>query len=366
MHEQPPGATPRPTARRSRTARRTRPSTPTPPRARRGGPPLVTDPSRPAVLDAEYVLPLRWERDDDLPDLTTYLRDLARHVPVTVVDGSPPALLAAHAAAWGTTVRHLRPEPWPGANGKVAGVMTGVRAARSDAVVIADDDVRWTVAQLRTAVGMLEGADVVRAQNVFRPLPWHARWDTARSLVNRGLGEDFPGTLVVRRSTLLRAGGYSGDVLFENLELLRTVRAAGGTERCAPGLYVARRPPTARYFWSQRVRQAYDSLAQPPRLVAEAAVLPVLVWSLLRKRTAPLVALGAAVVLVAWHGRERCGGAAVFPASSAALAPLWLVERAVCAWLALARRVTGGMPYRGRRLVRAASSPRALRRRCTL
>ncbi|MDC7120873.1 glycosyltransferase [Cellulomonas fimi] len=327
---------------------------------------MAPDPHDLDVLDAEYVLPLRWEHDDDLDDLTAYLLDLAPHVPVTVVDGSPQARFAAHAAAWGTAVRHLRPAPWPGANGKVGGVMTGVRAARAEAVVIADDDVRWTPDQLRTAVALLADADVVRAQNVFRPLPWHARWDTARSLVNRGLGEDFPGTLVVRRSSLLRAGGYAGDVLFENLELLRTIRAAGGVERDAPDLYVERRPPSARYFWSQRVRQAYDSLAQPPRLVAEASVLPVLAWSLRRRRAAPAVAIGVAVVLVAWRGRERGGGAAVFPATSALLAPVWLLERAVCAWLALARRVTGGMPYRGRRLVRAASSTRALRRRCTL
>lgn len=341
-------------------------TTRTGPRGNPGGRSTVPDPHDGVLLDAEYVLPLRWEHDDDLADLTTYLRDLARHVPVTVVDGSPPARFAAHAAAWGATVRHLRPEPWWGANGKVAGVMTGVRAARTDAVVLADDDVRWTPGQLRAALALLGDADVVRVQNVFRPMPWHARWDTARSLVNRGLGEDLPGTLVVRRSTLLRAGGYAGDVLFENLELLRTIRATGGTERCTPGLFVARRPPSARYFWSQRVRQAYDSLAQPPRLAAEAAVLPVLAWSVVRGRPAPVVALGVAAVLVAWRGRARSGGAAVFPATSAVLAPVWVLERAVCTWVALARRATGGVPYRGRRLVRAASSTRALRRRCTL
>lgn len=320
----------------------------------------------PAAVAAEYVLPLRWDRDDGLDELTAYLVDLARHVPVTVVDGSPADRFAAHAAAWGAAVRHVRPEPWSGANGKVAGVMTGVHVARAEAVVVADDDVRWTPDQLRAAVALLHDADVVRVQNVFRPLPWHARWDTARTLVNRGLGQDFPGTLVVRRSTVLRAGGYAGDVLFENLELLRTVRAAGGKERAAPDLYVERRPPSARHFWTQRVRQAYDSLAQPGRLVAEAAVLPVLGWAVGRRRPAPVIAIAVAVTLVAWRGRTRCGGAAVFPASCVVLAPVWLLERAVCTWLAIAHRVTGGQPYRGRRLVRAASPPRALRRRCTL
>lgn len=320
------------------------------------------DPDR----DAEYVLPLRWERDDGLDELTTYLVGLARHLPVTVVDGSPPPQFAAHAAAWGRSVRHLAPEHWPGANRKVAGVMTGLHRARHDAVVLADDDVRWTPDQLQAALALLARGDVVRVQNVFRPQPWHARWDTARSLVNRGLGDDYPGTLVVRRSRLLAAGGYDGDVLFENLELIRTVLAAGGTEVRAADIYVVRRPPSARQFWSQRVRQAYDSLAQPPRLVAEAAVLPVLVLALARRRPAPVAALAAAVTAVAWVGRARARGAAAFPLSTVALSPVWLLERAVCTWLALGLRCVGGVPYRGRRLVRAAHSTAALRRRTLL
>jgi hypothetical protein len=58
-------------------------------------------------------------------------------------------------------------------------------------------------------------------------------------------------------------------VLFENLELIRTVRAGGGTLRYLRSPLVRRLPPDARTFLSQRVRQAYDSLAQPWRLAAE-------------------------------------------------------------------------------------------------
>ncbi len=109
-------------------------------------------------------------------------------------------------------------------------------------------------------------ADLVRPQNVFDPLPWHARWDTARMLLNRAFGSDHPGTLGVRRSFLASIGGYDGDVLFENLELVRTVLAAGGRVVDAPGMYVRRRPPTPARFLEQRPRQAYDDLAQPARL----------------------------------------------------------------------------------------------------
>ncbi|WP_028047993.1 glycosyltransferase family 2 protein [Cellulomonas sp. URHE0023] len=317
-------------------------------------------------LPVEYVLPLRWARDDGLDELSTYLLDLADHVDVTVVDGSPGVVFDAHARRWGTHVRHVRPQRWPGANGKVAGVMTGIRLARHEVVVVADDDVRWSAVQLHESLSRLGRGDVLRVQNVFAPAPWHARWDTGRILVNRGLGSDYPGTLVVRRSAVLRAGGYDGDVLFENLELIRTIRAHGGTEVRADDLFVERRPPSAGHFWSQRVRQAYDSFAQPRRLAVESAVLPVLLWALRRRRTTPALALMTAAVLVARHGARRAGGREHFPPSSVLWAPLWLLERAVCSWLAIVLRVRGGVPYRGRRLVRSASPEAVLRTRATL
>jgi hypothetical protein len=313
-------------------------------------------------LDGQYVLPLRWSDDRGLDELTDYLRMLATLIPVTVVDGSPAPRFEAHAARWAGLVEHLRPDPWPGRNGKVAGVMTGVRRAVADRLVVADDDVRYGADELRRVLALLDEADLVRPQNYFATLPWHARWDTARTLVNRAVGSDYPGTFALRRSTLLSAGGYDGDVLFENLELIRTIRAAGGLELRADDLHVARMPPTARHFLGQRVRQAYDSLAQPGRLAVELALLPAVLLAVRRPRVA--AGLTATVLLVAERGRRRAGGSAVFPPSTVLLAPAWVLERAVCSWLALARRATGGMPYAGGKLVRAATPRRrGVRRR---
>lgn len=314
----------------------------------------------------EYVLPLRWTTDDDLPELTAYLRTLSAVVPVMVVDGSPEPLFTAHRHAWSGVVRHVRPDPWPGANGKVGSVMTGLHRAWADAVVLADDDVRWRPAQLRRALRLLEDADVVLPQNVFEPAPWHARWDTARTLVNRACGGDWPGTLVVRRARLVDWGGYDGDVLFENHELVRTVAAHGGRVLRADDLYVRRRPPRARTFWSQRVRQAYDDLAQPWRLTVEAAVLPVLVAAAVTRRAGPVLVVAGASVGLAWRGRRLGEGRAVFPATDVALAPVWVAERAVCVWAALVLRARGGVPYAGGRLLRAGTSDRRLRARVTL
>ncbi|MEH0938781.1 glycosyltransferase, partial [Micromonospora psammae] len=318
-----------------------------------------------ARLPVEYVLPLRWSDDAGLAELTGYLRSIAALVDVTVVDGSPPEVFARHAAAWRGAVRHVAPDPAVrGVNGKVRGVLTGVATARHEHVVIADDDVRYDAAGLRAVHRLLDAADLVRPQNHFDPVPWHAWWDTGRILLNRALGADYPGTLAVRRSTFEAMGGYDPDVLFENLELIRTVRAYGGTEAAPPGLYVRRLPPTSAHFRGQRVRQAYDDLAQPVRLLTALAVLPGVAAALVARRPGLLLAAGAVTVALAESGRRRAGGAAVFPRTAALAAPLWLLERGTCSWLALGRRLLlGGVRYAGGRVRLAAHSERTLRAR---
>ncbi|TDE08114.1 glycosyltransferase [Jiangella asiatica] len=312
-----------------------------------------------------YVLPLRWTADvDRLAELTGYLAWLRTRCRVVVVDGSPPELFARHRAAWAGLVTHLRPDDELRCrNGKVHGVRTGLRRATGDVVVIADDDVRYDEASLASVLRELDRADVVVPQNVFEPLPWHARWDSARSLVNRAFGTDYPGTLGVRRHRYDAAGGYDGDVLFENLELIRTMRAAGATVRFARGVFVRRRPPTVRTFWSQRVRQAFDSLAQPGRLAAELAILPAGVALARRRQWQMSAAAVVAAIAIAEAGRRRDGGTRAYPASAALWAPAWVLERGVCSWVAVAMRVlAGGVSYAGTRLAVAAHSQAMLDR----
>lgn len=306
-----------------------------------------------------YVLPIK----TSLPrlELAPYLEWLAERVEVIVVDGSDAGVFAEHRAAFRAPIRHLPVDPQRVTPmGKVGGVMTGVVLASHDHVVIADDDVFYTDDDLRRLDEHLDSADVVRPQNWFDPLPWHARWDTGRMLLNRMTGGDWPGTLGIRRSTLLRAGGYAGDVLFENFELVRTIEAAGGRATVDLSLLVRRQPPSSRQFLDQRVRQAYDELARPWRLLAFLAVAPSVV--LTRGRSAP--PLAAAAVAVAEMGRRRGGGARVFRTTAALWAPVWLAERAVTSWLAMFQLVRhGGIRYRGGVLRRAATPRSELRRR---
>jgi hypothetical protein len=311
------------------------------------------------VARAEYLLPLRWADDTGLEELVRYLERLSGWIDVTVVDGSDEALFRRHAAVLPVGVRHLRPEAWPGRNGKVAGVMTGVRHARHGRVVIADDDVRYGRAELMRVLALLDNADLVRPQNYFLELKWHTRWDTARTLINRALGSDYPGTLAVRRVPLLAAGGYDGDVLFENLQLIRTIRAADGRIVDAPEVFVGRMAPTARHFWGQRVRQAYDDFGQPGRLICELSLLPLIL--LLARWPVALAIFACTACGVAECGRRRDGGRAVFPPTLAMWAPAWVLERAVCVWLAVGTRLRGGIRYAGVRILHAATAPAVLR-----
>jgi hypothetical protein len=316
-------------------------------------------------LPLTYVLPIRKPDDEHGPsDLDPYLAWLSTRVELVIVDGSDAGGFERHHEVWSPFARNVPPDPTPRcANGKVRGVLTGIRLARNERVVIADDDVRYDDGALRRMCSLLDRADLVRPQNHFVPAPWHARWDTARTLVNRAVGEDFPGTVGVRRSFLRSAGGYDGDVLFENLELIRTVEAAGGRVLEAPWLYVARRPPTVRRFLEQRPRQAYDDWAQPARFVTFLAVIPAAVAAAWRRPATVPIAAGVAIA-IAELGRRRDGGADVFEPSSTLFAPLWILERGILSWVALARGTLGrGSPYAGAVIRRAATSRRELTRR---
>jgi len=316
-------------------------------------------PASTAVVPVSIVVPLRAAQ----PRLALgeRLAQMAAHVAeVIVVDGSEPSVQDAHRAAWPAAIRLL---PLDDADrtpmGKVGAVLAGARTAAHEVIVIADDDVTWTRAQLERAHAALTNTDVagLRPQNRYTDPGWLARWDTARSLIQRAVGGDWPGTYVVRRSALL-AGGYRGDVMFENLELERTLRARGGSVIVDLGLVVDREPPTPRHFFGQRVRHAYDELARPAHMAVELAILPIVVVG--GRRAAGVLTVGS--VVLAEVGRRRAGGREHFPPTSALWAPVWVAERAGTSWLALGSRLLlGGVRYRDGRLRHAASPLRRLR-----
>jgi len=322
----------------------------------------------PAEGSLTYILPIRCARSQRAGELDEYVRWLAARVETIVIDASPPQVFADHAAAWRGIVRHVAPDPdlsWgDGPAGRAGGVLTAVRMASCERLIIADDDVRYDDDGLRRVERALDGADVVRPQNYYDPMPWYARWDSARMLLNRAYTGDLPATLGVRRSALQRTGGYDGSAVFEHLELVRTVIASGGWEVLLLDVFVPRRPTTLRGFWSQRLRQAYGEIGRPRRLAAQLAMLPAAVLTGATLGWPALAAAGVGAMAVAEVGRRRGNGTSVFPPTTSLFAPVWMVERALCSWLALgARLALGGVPVRGGVRRHAATSMRVLEAR---
>ena len=161
------------------------------------------------MIRLTYVLPFRSHSEVPSAEFGDVVQRAVRMGGMLLIDASPAVVYSAVHERCVAGIRHVAPDTDLSglANGKVRGVLTGLRLASHDLLVIADDDVRYSRETLEAVARHLEIVDVVRPPNFFDPLPWHARLDTARMLINRMTGGDWPGTLAVRRSTLMRTGG---------------------------------------------------------------------------------------------------------------------------------------------------------------
>ncbi|HVF55341.1 MAG TPA: hypothetical protein VM934_04275 [Pyrinomonadaceae bacterium] len=312
-------------------------------------------------LRCTYLLPIRrvQAKPEEMRDFAQYFRMLARAgCEVLVVDGSPPEVFAGHDRAWRDVCRHVSVNPaYTYLNGKVNGVHTGVDLARSERIVLADDDIRYTSEDIARACDLLAHHEMVRPQNYLSPLPWWARMESARMLINRGALRtgDYPGTCAFRRSTCLRVGHYDGDVLFDNEEIVRHFLLQGADVCYALDFFVLKRPPTFHKWMEQRPRQAYEDFVMRAKTVLFMSLVPAtLALALL---VGLLAALGfvafvsVCAMLVAWRGRRRDGAHRFFPFHVILCAPVWVLERSLSVYWALYWRVTrGGYPFGDRLL----------------
>jgi hypothetical protein len=277
---------------------------------------------------------------------------------VIVVDGSPPEIFDQHHRTWRQICRHVAVDPkYTYLNGKVNGVHTGVDLATWENIILADDDIRYTTDDLRYVCDRLCRYEMVRPQNYISPLPWWARIETARMLINRGMLRtgDYPGTCAFRRSFYLRVGHYDGDVLFDNEEIVRHFRLNGADVFCALGTFILKRPPTFLKWLEQRPRQAFEDFAMRAKTVLFLSLFPIAIT--LGFSHGARVALqffsfvSVCAVLLACRGLWRNKAYTYFPLYVILYAPFWVLERATSVYWALYWRVArGGYPF-GTRLL---------------
>jgi hypothetical protein len=306
-----------------------------------------------------YLLPIRRVAFDtqEAESLRRYFQQVnADGCEVLVVDGSPDHVFAQHERAWSGACRHEHVDRSFGyLNDKVNGVHTGVAVASEEKIILADDDIRYSTTNVHEICELLDRFEVVRPQNYLHPLPWWARMEAARMLINRATlrTADYPGTCAFRKSTMLRVGHYDGDVLFDNEEIIRHFARSGASICYANDLFVAKRPPTYRKWIEQRPRQAYEDFPLRVKTAIFFAIPIVLALAVGFARIAS--ALAAFVVFsiaLAAVGRARGKAAHVFPRAVPLFAPLWVLERSLSTYWALYWFVTrGGYPF-GDRLLR--------------
>ena len=308
-----------------------------------------------------YLLPIRRVRvnQEEVADFVQYFQSLRRAgCEVLVVDGSPADVFAAHHRAWRDVCRHVTVDPqYTYLNGKVNGIHTGVPLASCEYIILADDDIRYTATDVVRACRLLDHHEMVRPQNYLRPLPWWARMEAARMLINRGVLRtgDYPGTCALRRSTMLRVGHYDGDVLFDNEEIVRHFALHGARVAYARDFFILKRPPTFQKWIEQRPRQAYEDFVMRAKTALFMSLLPVACALGLALGTRALLCFSALVsicaMLLALLGIGRDRAYKFFSAYVILYAPLWVLERALSVYWALYWRLTrGGYPFGDRLL----------------
>ena len=307
------------------------------------------------AIRCTYLLTIRRARFDrrEAEMFNDYFRLIAAAgCEVLVVDGSPPAVFSTHQEIWRGVCFHVPVDPQHKyLNGKVNGIHTGVALASHERIILADDDIRYTSDDVRRMCRLLADYEMVRPQNYLRPLPFWARTEAARMLINRAwIREgDYPGTLGVRRSAMLRVGHYDGDVLFDNEEIVRHFRAHGAKIAYARDFFILKRPPSFRKWLEQRPRQAYEDFVMHTKTSFFTLLPPAcaLIWLVTGWRWllafVTVVACGAVIAAARGLGNEA---ARFFSPLLCLYAPLWVAERALSTYWAFYWRVAhGGYPF---------------------
>jgi hypothetical protein len=307
-------------------------------------------------IQCSFIVPIRRVAIDpvEIAKLADYFKALRlAGCEVLVVDGSPFAVFEQHKKSWQSCSRHVAPDPkYTFLNGKVNGVHTGVDLASCERIILADDDIRYSAADVQRMCTLLDKFEMVRPQNFIAPLPWWARLETARILINRGVlrAGDYPGTCGFRRSTMHRVGPYDGDVLFDNEEIVRHFALKGVDINYALDFFILKRPPTFTKWLEQRPRQAYEDFVMRAKTAAFLSVFPLSLGLgfLVSVRVALLflAILSLLSVLLSTRGMLRNAAYRVFPVHSPLFAPLWIFERSLSVYWALywwARY--GGYPF---------------------
>ena len=183
--------------------------------------------------------------------------------------------------AWGAVGTHVGVDPqYRYLNGKVNGVHTGVALA---AVASASSSPTTTFATCaedveRRCASCSRAFELVRPQNYLSPLPWWARLEAARMLINRGVLRtgDYPGTCgIATQRDAARRPLRRRRALRQRRARAALHREGRATSATPTTFFILKRPPTLAKWREQRPRQAYEDFVMRAKTVTFMCVIPL-------------------------------------------------------------------------------------------
>lgn len=281
--------------------------------------------------------------DDELRDLASHLSTLTlADCDVVILDRAPRAEFERHRRSlrWvgrhvAVRAEHLLPD------GRIDAVRAAADFAACDKVIVATDDIRYTPHALEQTAQLLDLHEVVEPQDYFDPLPWWGGIDAGRILVHRGIepSPDHGATFGFRRNPIRALRGLG--VIDTHDDPVRRLVARGAEVFPACDVFVRRKPQPLERWLGARPRIAGDDFVLPMKTAFFFALVPLLVLlavvgdARLAAGYAGLIAFAS--VALALRGRN--GAAAYFPLRACLFAPLWLLERGLSVYWALARKL---------------------------
>jgi hypothetical protein len=274
-----------------------------------------------------YVVVLDGTWRGDLREFADYVSTLGMaKCDVIIVDDSPEHTFARNRRILCWVGRHVAALPrHRDLRGSVDPVRAALDLAPCDKVIVAGTTVRYDAVSLEEVCALLDYHDAVEPQDYLEPLPWWGGIEAGRILVHRGIEPlpDHGATFAFRKAAL------------RGIPIVDCVGASG--------VFVRRLPPQLGDWFNERPRQAGDDFDLPVKSAFFLALLPLalLLAAFGGLRFAGGYAGAVAIGAVALAVRGRVGAAGVFPLRSCLYAPLWVLERSVSVYWALALRVAG-------------------------
>jgi hypothetical protein len=283
--------------------------------------------------------------DDELRHLATHLSTIGlEDFDVVVIDRAARPELERHGRTLRWVARHVAARAehlLPG--GEVDVVRAAADAAACEKIIVATGDVRYTPQALDQLVQLLDGHEVVEPQDYFDPLPWWAGIDAGRVLVHRGIepSPDHGATFGFRRSAVR---GLRGVTLLDpapHEDPVRRLASRGAEVFAACDVFVRRKPQPLASWLGTRPRIAGDDFVLPMKTAFFFALVPLLLLLgfLGDARLAAGYAGMIAFASIALALRGRTGAGAFFPLHACFYAPLWILERSISVYWALARKL---------------------------